>query len=118
MKVRDKNPHLAELIMKLEQMGRQENVPIWGALAEKLNRPRRKRYEANLYKLDKYAKGKETIVVPGMVLGTGEISKPVTVAALKFSRIAEEKIRKAGGRCMSIEKLAEEKAAKGVRIIG
>ncbi|HDD72605.1 MAG TPA: 50S ribosomal protein L18e, partial [Candidatus Aenigmarchaeota archaeon] len=47
------------------------------------------------------------IVVPGVVLGSGEITKPVSVAALRFSKSAEEKIKKAGGKCMSLEEFSE-----------
>ncbi len=119
MKVRDKNELLADLIRKLEEKGRQENAPFWGTLAKKLNRPRRKAYEVNLFRLQKNATGKETIVVPGFVLGSGSVSKPLTVAAVKFSVKAEEKIRKAGGKVMDIEKFVEGKPnLKAVRIMG
>jgi large subunit ribosomal protein L18e len=117
MKVKNKNPELRELIEKLNTMG-VEN-PIWKAVARSLNRPRRKKYEVNLYRLEKYTKPNETIIVPGVVLGTGELTKPLKVAALKFSEKAEEKIKNSGGSCLSIEELAE-KNPKGskVRIMG
>jgi len=118
MIVRDKNLLTGELIKKLMEKGRQEKVPLWGAVAEKLNRPRRRGYEVNLFKIDKYANDGKIVIVPGSVLGTGEIARPLTVAALRFSRIAEEKIRKAGGKSLSIEKLLEEKHIKGARILG
>ena len=119
MKIRDKNPVLAGLIGKLDEKGSQEKVPFWAALAKKLNRPRRKGYEVNLFKLEKNVDGKGTVVVPGTVLGSGDITKPVTVAALRFSGKAEEKIRKAGGHAMSLERFMEEtKTVKGVKIIG
>ena len=118
MKVRDKNELLRDLIEKLEIRGRQENVPFWGALAKKLNRPRRKSYEVNLFSLEKYA-GKETVVVPGYVLGTGDLTKPVTVAAIKFSSKAEDKIKKAGGKVMDIFDFVESKPnLKAVKIMG
>jgi large subunit ribosomal protein L18e len=118
MKVREKNSLLKDLIVKLEVKGREENVPFWRTLAKKLNRPRRKAYEVNLFSLEKYA-GKETVVVPGYVLGTGEISKPVNVAALKFSGKAEEKIKKAGGKVMDVFDFAESKPnLKSVKIMG
>ena len=118
MEIRDKNPMLAGLIKKLDEKGRQEKAPIWESLAERLNRPRRRMSEVNLFSLERHASGKETVVVPGLVLGAGDVSKPLIVVALRFSRIAEEKIRKAGGKCMSIEKFMEEKAPKGARIMG
>ncbi len=118
MRVREKNELLADLIRKTEEKGRQENKPFWQALARKLNRPRRRAYEVNLFSLEKHA-GKETVVVPGYVLGSGEITKPVTVAALRFSGKAEEKIKKAGGKVMAIEDFVESKPnLKTVRIMG
>jgi large subunit ribosomal protein L18e len=119
MKVRDKNPLLAGLIRELEERGRREKVPFWGALAKKLNRPRRIGYEVNLFGLERNAEAGKTVVVPGTVLGTGSITKPVNVAALRFSRLAREKIAKAGGKCMSMEDFASAtKSVKGVRIMG
>ena len=119
MKVREKSTLLADLIRKLDEKGRQENKPFWGTLAKKLNRPRRKAYEVNLFSLEKNATGKETVVVPGYVLGSGEITKPVTVAALRFSGKAEEKIKKAGGKTLDIEDFVESKPdLKTVRIMG
>ncbi len=119
MRIRDKNDVLAGLISQLEEKGRTEKVPLWGAVAKKLNRPNRKSYEVNLFRLEKNAAGKGTVIVPGSVLGSGELTKPLTVAALRFSKSAEEKIKKAGGRCMSIQELMEGKGAvQGVRIMG
>ena len=37
------------------------------------------------------------------ILGTGEIDRPVTIQAHKFSKAAQEKIEKAGGKCEVIE---------------
>ncbi len=118
MKVRNKNDILMDLIRKLDEKGRHENKPFWQALAKKLNRPRRKAYEVNLFSLEKYA-GKETVVVPGYVLGSGSITKPVTVAALRFSGKAQEKIEKAGGKVLDIGDFAESKPnLKAVKIMG
>ena len=119
MKVRDKNDILRELIVSLDEMGRQEDVPLWSALAKKLNRPRRKAFEVNLSRIERHAGAKETVVVPGCVLGSGSLQKPLTIAALKFSKTAEEKIRKAGGKAVDLGKFVEGKpAAKNVRIMG
>jgi large subunit ribosomal protein L18e len=119
MKIRDKNDMLAGLISQLEEKGRLEKVPLWVAVAKKLNRPNRKAYEVNLFRLEKNAAGKDTVIVPGSVLGSGVLTKPLTVAALRFSSSAEEKIKKAGGHCMSIQEfMGGNRAVKGVRIMG
>ena len=117
MRLREKHSELKELIAKLNEKGRQENAPVFMALAGKLNRPRRQTREVNLFTLEKHA-GKGLVIVPGPVLGSGNLTKPVQVAALKFSRIAEEKIKKAGGRCIPLSKFAEEKGASSAQILG
>jgi len=59
------------------------------------------------------------IIVPGKVLGSGVITKRVSVAAWKFSKSAREKIEKAGGRVMSIRELmSENPKGTNVRIMG
>ena len=114
LKLRSKHSQLQSLIIELES----KEKPIWKAVAKGLNRPRRVEHKINLYRLDKLADGKETIVVPGTVLGTGEISKKLNVAALRFSGSSKQKIEKAGGKCWGIEHLAKENPdGKGVRIL-
>lgn len=119
MKVRDKNPELRKAIESLHKASIENRVPIWKAVAGLLNRPSRKRHEVNLYLLERNLEKGQVAVVPGVVLGSGELTKPVTVAALRFSQEAERKVKKAGGACLSIDELVE-KHPKGerVRILG
>jgi large subunit ribosomal protein L18e len=119
MKVRDKNPVLRETIEELHRASLENRAPIWKAVAGLLNRPGRRRHEVNLFLIERNLEKGQAAVVPGAVLGSGEITKPVTVAALKFSGEAESKIKKAGGACLTIRELVE-KHPKGerVRILG
>ncbi len=68
--------------------------------------------------IQKKQKG-ETVVVPGKVLGDGSLDHKLEIAAFKFTQSAKEKIKKAGGKFMSISELIK-KNPKGsnVRIIG
>lgn len=92
---------------------------FWKRVAEELNRPARIRRIVNIYKINLFAQDGETIVVPGKVLGVGELGKKVEVAALKFSHDAEEKILAAKGRVMTIKELLQKNPeAKNVRILG
>jgi large subunit ribosomal protein L18e len=102
------NPYLRQLVEELEKKSRELKAPIWKALAENLSKPRRKKVEVNVYEIDKNTKENEIVIVPGVVLGIGEIRKPVNVAAWRFSPKAEEKIKKAGGKVMKIEELMKE----------
>jgi len=115
MKIREKNPVLKKEIESLSQAGIE--APVWKAVAKGLNRPRRRRYEVNLSRIEKFAKQNDTIIVPGIVLGEGEIRKHVTVAALKFSSEARKKIEKAGGKCLAIEQASGLEPSK-IRIMG
>ena len=44
------------------------------------------------------------------VLGSGEVAKPITIHAHKFSKSAAEKIQKAGGKAVVAGRAASEKA--------
>jgi len=101
------NPTLKKLLIKLEIAYRKSKRPIWKDLYEKLSKPRRKSIEVNLFKIDKYVKENEIAVVPGKVLSVGNLSKPLTIAAWKFSKNALNKIEKVNGKAITIEQLIE-----------
>ncbi|MEM5766577.1 MAG: 50S ribosomal protein L18e [Candidatus Aenigmatarchaeota archaeon] len=109
------NPYLKQLIEELRQKSIELKAPIWETIAEKLEKPRRKKVEVNVYEIEKNVKEGETVIVPGVVLGNGDITKPVDVAAWRFSPKAEEKIKKAGGKVMEIKDLLR-KNPKGSKV--
>lgn len=74
-------------------------------LAGLLSRPTRKRAKMNLEEIDKQAKEGEIIIIPGKVLGQGEVSKKIKVLAVDFSESAMEKLKKA--KC-EVKTLREE----------
>jgi large subunit ribosomal protein L18e len=106
------------LIVQLRKASRTYKAPVWRAVAELLERPRRRRVEVNLSKINRYAREGEMVVVPGKVLGAGTLEKRVTIAAFAFSRQALEKIKLSGSRAITIsEALRENPRGRGVRII-
>ncbi len=119
MKIRDKNPVLRETIESLHKAGIENKAPIWKAVAGLLNKPSRRRHEVNIFLIERNLGKGQVAVVPGNVLGSGELTKPVTIAAVGFSVEAESKIKKAGGAVMTIDELVK-KHPKGekVRILG
>ena len=102
------NPYLRKLIENIRQKYIELKAPIWRSVIEKLEKPRRQKVVVNLSKIERYAKDGETVLVPGKVLSSGNLTKKVRVAAWQFSKQAEEKIRKSGGEVISIEELIEE----------
>ena len=108
-----------KVIALLEKTGRKSKNAIWLDLATRLNKPRRQRPSANLWKIEKLAKifkGKN-LVVPGKVLGQGQIGEKANVIAFEFSETAKEKIKKAGGKAIQIEEAIEQKIAPKTMII-
>lgn len=112
------NRNAKSLIDSLRKLSIEQKVNIWKRIASDLEKPSRQRRIVNLSKIDQYAKENETVIVPGKVLGNGELSKSVTVAAFSFSEQAKDKISKKGS-FLSINELAQ-KNPKGsrVRILG
>ena len=111
------NYQLKSLLEDLETVRLKSN--FWKRVIKDLTKPARQRRVINIYKIDKYAKEGETILVPGKVLSVGEIAKKVNVAALNFSEDAQKKIVQADGKVMSIRELYEQNPeGKKVRILG
>ncbi len=97
---------------------RKTKAPFWNRVYELLSRPARKRVVVNLSKINRYAEDGDVIVVPGKVLGAGELEKKVTIAAFSFSYSALEKINNAGGKAVHILELVKENPkGKGLKII-
>jgi len=111
--IKKTNIHLKELIKNLEKLAAKEKVKLWKVIATELNKSTRAKREVNIHSINRNTKENETIIVPGKVLGTGDIDHKVNVAAFQFSESAKQKIN-----AMSIEQLMKENPkAKGVRII-
>lgn len=81
---------------------------IWKKVSKKLSGPRRNQVEANLYRINKKTKNNDVIVVPGKILGLGELNHKLTIACLTFSKSAKKKIEASGSKLISIEELIEQ----------
>ncbi|MDH7509101.1 MAG: 50S ribosomal protein L18e [Methanomassiliicoccales archaeon] len=113
------NPNLLLLIESLKRESRERGVEIWRDIARRLEKPRRNWAEVNLSRLERYSEDGAVIVVPGKVLGAGNLNKKLTVAAFKFSSSARKKIEDAGGKSMTIEQLVKELPdGSGIKIMG
>jgi large subunit ribosomal protein L18e len=85
-------------------------------LAKKLSAPRSQYKNINLDELEK-AKGDKILVI-GKILGSGNISRKIGIAALGFSESARESLNKAGCELKSIRTAIEKNPKmEGVTII-
>ncbi len=108
-----------KLIATLEKSYRSKGAPVWESAASLLSNPRRRRVEVNLSRINRLASDKDTILVPGKVLGAGRLEHKVSVAAFDFTGSARSKIQDSGGKCLTIEDLLKQHPeGKNVRIVG
>jgi len=113
------NPVLINLIHELKKQANKNEAPIWKDIAIRLEKPLNNWPEVNLNRISKYTNEKETALIPGKVLSTGNLTKKVTIAAWSFSEKSEEKIKKAGGKTISIDELMKNNPkGKDIRILG
>jgi len=109
---RKTNPELVESILKAEKL------KPWIPIAHLISYPRRKQISKNLDEIDKEGKEGDTIVVPGKVLGQGNVSKRIRIAAVAFSEQAREKLKAKKCEVVSIkEEIKVNPKAQGLKIL-
>ncbi|PIN90300.1 50S ribosomal protein L18e [Candidatus Pacearchaeota archaeon CG10_big_fil_rev_8_21_14_0_10_35_13] len=106
------NPELVETLRNAK------NHEEWMNVARVLARPTKKINGVNLETIEEETKEGDTIVIPGKVLGTGEITKKIRIVAMNFSKTAIEKLSKTKSEMVTInEEIAKNPKAKGIKII-
>lgn len=110
------NQHLRNLVDNLKQV---QDSKLLQRVANDLDKPTRRRREVNLSKLNRYTKENDIIIVPGKVLGGGDLNHKITISALNFSQSALEKLNKVGSTIIPLQDLSKESViGKKVKIIG
>src|SRR3989344_2268733 len=113
------SPILVGLISELRKRSNEKDAPIWHRVAADLEKPARQRRVVNLSSLSRHTKENETVIVPGKVLGAGDLGHKITISAFQFSGGAKEKIEKAGAKIVPLLELSKENpSGKGIRIMG
>ena len=100
------NPELVATIQTLRRAGWKNESPLWRLVAKSLEKPSRTWATVNVGHIARVAAQAQLVVVPGKVLGAGELAQKVDVAAWGFSDSAREKIHAVGGRCLSLSEAA------------
>jgi large subunit ribosomal protein L18e len=110
-----KNPELIKLIDLLKKESKEKQAGIWLDLAEYLSKTRSQRIAVNLSTINRNTKRADTVVVPGKILGSGNINHSLTVASFAASEKAKAKVVAAKGKYISIPELLE-KNPKGANV--
>ena len=105
------NADNVELHSYFKQFNNDELIDLRKTLSEKLIEISDKETELNEIK-------ENNILVPGKILGEGDIEKKITISALGFSKQAKEKLKKAGCETRTIIKEIETNPTlKGVKVL-
>ncbi len=115
MKTGTTNPNVKNLIQEIKEVSAKEKSGFWKRISKELEKPRRNRREVNVQRINDNTKKGETVIVPGKVLGNGDLDHDVKVAALQFSEKACDKIK---DRLTIGELLKSNPKGKDVRILG
>ena len=119
MKITKTNEHLVSLIQNLKKKAIETDTRLFKRIAIDLEKPTRSRRAVNLSRINRYTKENELIVVPGKVLGSGDLDHSLTIAAYQFSSSALDKINTSKSKAITITDLMKgEVKGKKVRIIG
>src|SRR3989344_9356614 len=80
------------VISKTIYMARKNKA--WKEILDILTGPSRRYSVLNLKEIDKKTTPGDTVIIPGTVLSSGELTKKLRICALSFSKSAIEKIKK------------------------
>ena len=113
------NTLLGGLIVELKKRSTEQSVSLWKRIALDLEKSSRQRRVVNLSRINRYTDENDIIIVPGKVLGSGDLSHKLTISAYQFSEQARDKLEKAGAKIMTLMDLSKEKPnGKKIKIIG
>lgn len=113
---RKSNSTLVKTIADLKEASRKNEAPLWRSIATRLEGPSRNWPSVNISKLEYNIDKNGKAIIPGKLMGTGIITKKMTVAAYSFTTSAKDKIQSAGGKCLTYNELIKS-VPKGTNIV-
>ena len=113
------NQVVLQMVKELKSASKKNKAPIWSRLAELALKPSSARRTINLGQIDRFTKDSDVVVVPGKVLGTGNISHKIMLCSFSISNSGAQKVLQSGGKILSFTELIKNHpTGKGVTIIG
>tara|TARA_B110000014_G_scaffold204386_1_gene154602 strand:- start:233 stop:550 length:318 start_codon:yes stop_codon:yes gene_type:complete len=91
--------------MDLKEASRKNDAPLWRSIATRLEGSSRNWPSVNISKLEYNINKNGKAIIPGKLMGTGIVTKKMTVAAYSFTDSAKEKIQSAGGKCLTYNEM-------------
>jgi len=113
------NQIVQSMVKELKSASIKNKAPIWSNLAELALKPGIAKKLVNITRINNVTADNDVVIIPGKVLGTGNISHKVILCSFSISTAAAKKIKDAGGKIITYSDLISKfPTGKGVRIIG
>lgn len=113
------NQIVQRLAYDLKKASQSNDAPIWLKLSKLALKPSRARRTVNLNKISQLTKDGDVVVVPGKVLGTGNMSHKITLCSFSISNAAASKVLESGGKIASFDDMTKKfPTGKGVTLLG
>ena len=113
------NQVVLQMAKELKLASKKNDAAIWSKLAKLALKKSASRRVVNLTKINEVTKENSVIIVPGKVLGTGNVSHKITLSSFSISNSAAKKIIESGGTIISFSEMIKKfPTGKDVSIIG
>ncbi len=110
-------PETVELISEIEKNIEKTGSNFWKRVLKELKKTKQASREININRINRYTKKNEIIIVPGKILGNGELNHEITLTYFDISDSAKNKLKKA--KIVGLKELLNKNPkGKGVKIIG
>jgi large subunit ribosomal protein L18e len=100
------NPEVVVLTSELKRCSRETGSRIWRDISERLSKPKRSWAQVNVGEIDAHVKDGDKVAIPGRLLGSGSISKKITIASVSCTKGAKDKVEKVGGKVVGLLEMA------------
>ncbi len=90
----------------------------WMEIAQIISGSTRKYPSVNLKDINKKSADGDTIVIPGKVIGAGELNKRIKICAVKFSSSALDKMKTSKSEAVTlVDEIRKNPRAQGIKVI-
>ncbi|HUC38996.1 MAG TPA: 50S ribosomal protein L18e [Candidatus Acidoferrum sp.] len=109
MKIHAERNDVIEWLDLLSKGSDSKKTKLWMRVHELLSVPARKRVSVNIYKINKYSKEGDNVIVPGKVLSVGAMDHKINITALEYSKSAMEQLHMAGCKVLALKEMIAQK---------
>jgi large subunit ribosomal protein L18e len=110
---------IADTVWTLRGAYKKTKAPIWKDMERKFLKTNSNRREVNVDKLSKHTKEGDVVIVPGKILGSGNLGHTIIIYSYSISKLAAKKITEAGGQILDLPEFTRRYPhGTGVKVIG